>query len=509
MGSRQQNSGTVRTIKDRKTGAIVGYQALLPVELSSKPESSTDSRYREPLGPMQTSEEGAHRLLRAAIEELLDKRMLRHGLPLESYLQQEIKERHAEARREHRSEARANKLVSTWRSIHKTWLAKLTFMAWPPNRISIDDLQGFFDKIALAENKRTHEPLSGNFIRNVAALLRAAFDRAKVLPNPVDSLRLPKKNRPRVPHLELDAQFRFFGCEEIELRDRVMAGWAMGAGLRVNELLAIELRDVHAYDADPHLTVRFGGRDGAPTKSKRARRVELVEPGLGFVRLYLERFHGGAGGRMFTGERDGYLKTWPESFSIWGASAEIDGLTSHYMRHSYAVSMLSGSWGYDPMSLEFVQKQLGHADITTTERYYGAFAVGVWTREARRITGREVREPAASRPLVTAAALLNLGASGGVQTPELPEEAEEMQDPRHSPRLEETPRNRPLKAKSGALTHRTENAPPSAVESRDEGRSFSSGSASLAHGAAAWSIGLAFRGLVKTAGASASKRRRA
>lgn len=115
----QHNGGTIRTIKDRKTGVIVGYQAILPAELSVKPVGSTDSRYREAVGPRQSTWEGAQRLLHASMIELRDKHALRHGLPLSSVLDAEIQHRLQAALRAHASKARANRLMSTWKSIVK------------------------------------------------------------------------------------------------------------------------------------------------------------------------------------------------------------------------------------------------------------------------------------------------------------------------------------------------------------------------------------------------------
>lgn len=409
----QNNGGTIRTIKDRKTGAVLGYQAILPKELSSKPMGSTDTRYREAVGPRQDTWEGAQRLLHASMVELRDKRALRHGLPLSSVLDAEIQHRFQAARRVHSSEARANRLVATWRSIVKIWLSQASFYNWPPKDISVDDLQFFFDRISLKNNPRTKAPLSGNFIRNVRALLKTAFERAKVKPNPADSLNLPAKNDPKVPHLDLAAQFSLFRCQEVPLADRLMIGCGMGAGLRVNELLSLEKQDVHLDVADPHLTVRFGGRAHAPTKGKKIRQVELFEPGLGFWRMWMSEHHDG-GRQVFAGTSGGYLSKWAEGFQTWGAAAGLDALTSHYMRHSYAISMLSGVWGHEPTTLEFIQSQLGHSDITTTERFYGGFVTGLWAREARRVTGRET--VAERRPAVTAEALL----SGTVITGENP-----------------------------------------------------------------------------------------
>ena len=85
------------------------------------------------------------------------------------------------------------------------------------------------------------------------------------------------------------------------------------------------------------------------------------------------------------------------------------------MRHTFAVAMLPGSWGYDPQSLEFVQQQLDLADRTTTERYYGAYEVGTWQKTVARMVGREPRME--NPKAVTAVQLLGLDVPADVSGP--------------------------------------------------------------------------------------------
>lgn len=411
MTKNEQGAGTIRTVRDRKTLEVLGYQALLPRELSKPPDGCGDpDKYQQPLGPRLASWEEARALLSAAIVERTEPQTLRQGLPLSHYLAHEIKARLQEARREYGNAARAEKSVSTWRSIDRVFLKAAPFYEWPPSQLEVGDLQVWLDWLRdEAENQKTGEPLSATFIRNVAQFLRAAFARAKVTPNPIDGVELPAKSRPRVVHLDIAAQRRFFGSE-VELEDRVRAGCGMGAGLRVNELLSVEMTDIFLDGPDPHLIVRYGGDHHAPPKGRRIRRVELYEPGLGFWRLWMKRFYAG-GVRVFEGPKGGYLKAWPELFPGW---SDLVGkkITSHVMRHTFAVAVLSGSWGYDPQSLEFVQQQLGHADRTTTERYYGAYEAGTWQKAVARMVGRE---PRAENPkAVTALQLLGLDVSPDV-----------------------------------------------------------------------------------------------
>ena len=125
-----------------------------------------------------------------------------------------------------------------------------------------------------------------------------------------------------------------------------------------------------------------------------------------------EHYTGGV--RVFEGARGGYLKNWPNRFPGWASVAEVDRLSSHIMRHSYAVALLSGTWGYEPASMEFVSKQLGHADVQTTERYYAAFEAGTWQREARRLTGQEARP--STTDAVTATGLLSPNTESSIES---------------------------------------------------------------------------------------------
>ncbi len=405
MKKAETGLGTVRAVRD-KSGAVTGWRALLPRELSDPPDGCKNpEKYQQPIGPLCETDGKARKILEAAIFSLTEKRALRHGLPLATYIDNVIRGKLQEARLVYPTAGRANLSVSTWRSIDRVWLKGSPFYEWLPVQIDIPDLQYFFDGLKLKNSKRG-DPLSSHFIRNVGALLRAAFELAGRAPNPMDSVKLPGRAKPKVEHLTLADQRRLLGCEDIRLADRVMMGCGMGAGLRVGELLSIEDTDVHLDDDDPHLWIQFGGAHRSPTKGRELRRVELFEPGLGFWRRWLADHRKPGEAVVFAGPNGGYQKHWAEQFPEWAEHAGRAAMTSHIMRHSYAVSMLSGSWGYEPKSLEFVQNQLGHSDQATTEKYYGAFEHGTWQRDVRRMTGREAERLA--RTVVTANALLGL-----------------------------------------------------------------------------------------------------
>jgi integrase len=401
----EHGTGTVRVVHGRD-GKLIGYQPLLPREMSRIPPGVQHRRrYQEPLGsPLPTWEE-ARRLLDAAIVELRSRRFdPEYGLPLSAYARQAINGKRNTSFGVHRNASKADKDVSTWKSVNKLWLARAPFYDDPPGTVETVEIQRWVNWLQSSATSAKGGALSSHFIRHIGSLLTAAFEAASVTPNPMLGVKMPPKAAPRVPHLDRAAQELLFGSD-IPLEDRVMIGCGMGAGLRVGELLSMEVADIDVSSNDPHLLVRYGGPNQQPTKGRKVRPVELFEPGLGFWRIWLERFHQG-GARVFGGPRGGYLKPWPEQFQGWAERAGKRSMTSHIMRHTYAVSMLSGTWGYEPVGLDFVSKQLGHADRQTTERYYGAFEPGTWRREVRRFTGRS--DVADERSRVTAAGLLGL-----------------------------------------------------------------------------------------------------
>lgn len=418
------------TIRREGPGRFV---PLLPRHLSKAPPGvKNPDDYRERLEACTTWSE-AYRLLMAAVAERKDNPFaVTRSLSFRLDAEEAIERLRSDVLRQHNDEARANRRVSTPKSICRHWLSSEPWWDLPTDTITVDDLQASIDHILRHGRNKHGEPISVSFVLSVAAFMRAVFDERGIKPNPAASLRLPPKKQPEVPHWGLKAQKTFFRATDdvVPLRDRVMVGCGMGAGLRIGELLSLEIDDLHTEAHDPHVIVQFGGPNHAPTKGKKARRVELFEPGLGFFRLWLKHFYRG-GTRVFGGPLGGYQKHWPDQFPEWGEALSLRDSTSHIMRHSYAVAVLSGTWGYEPQSLEFVKEQLGHSDITTTQRAYGRFEQDTWRRQVQRMTGRAERPR--EHDMVTAEALLGLGRDWVAPPPKTSKNLSNGDESRHPP----------------------------------------------------------------------------
>jgi len=147
-------------------------------------------------------------------------------------------------------------------------------------------------------------------------------------------------------------------------RDKAMLELLYATGLRVSELVALDVTDV-ALESDP-VTVRSVGKgDRERVLPLPARAVDElrhyifhVRPRLVRSRRELALFVNRRGERL---TRQGLWLILKNYAKEAGLDAKI---TPHTLRHTYATHMLSGG-----MPLRYVQETLGHASISTTQIY--------------------------------------------------------------------------------------------------------------------------------------------
>ena len=183
------------------------------------------------------------------------------------------------------------------------------------------------------------------------------------------------------------------------LRDRAMLEMLYATGMRVSELVALDLDDVDVRTGNVQCT----------GKARRVRALPLFGSALAATRRYLDSarahlvrsnetafFVNHRGGRL---TRQGFwliLKSYAQQ-------AGIDEITPHTLRHSFAAHALDH--GAD---LRDVQQLLGHVSISTTQVYRqlarashpaedgatnGAVSAGSDDGEAAEPAGNEAAEP--------------------------------------------------------------------------------------------------------------------
>jgi integrase/recombinase XerC len=181
--------------------------------------------------------------------------------------------------------------------------------------------------------------------------------------NPVTSVSAPK-SRKRLPgNLDADRMARLLdipGKGPIVDRDRAILELLYSSGLRLAELVDLDLGDVDMADA----TVRVTGKGG---------KDRIVPVGRQALRA-LRRWHGtraelaGVDERaLFVSNRGQRIR--PRSVQArvkhWAKRQGIDAnVYPHLFRHSFATHVLESSH-----DLRGVQELLGHANISTTQVY--------------------------------------------------------------------------------------------------------------------------------------------
>jgi integrase/recombinase XerD len=150
--------------------------------------------------------------------------------------------------------------------------------------------------------------------------------------------------------------------EPLAMRDVALLEFAYATGVRVSELVALKLQDIMFADGVARI---FG-------KGSKERLVPVGRRALGAVSSYAREIRpaldrGKARGFLFLNARGTPLSR----VGAWGvikATARRAGLTKrvtpHTLRHTFATHLLEG--GAD---LRAVQEMLGHADLSTTQRY--------------------------------------------------------------------------------------------------------------------------------------------
>ena len=181
--------------------------------------------------------------------------------------------------------------------------------------------------------------------------------------NPVLGIRAPKAARPLPKALSVEAAQRLLDSPEekgaAQLRDAAMFELLYSSGLRVGELVALNLADDPAQGevtvtgkGSKTRTVPVGAKARAALKAWGLVRARLAAPGEKAL------FVGARGRRIAPGTVASRLGAWARSRGL------AEHVHPHMLRHSFATHVLQSS-----QDLRAVQELLGHASISTTQVY--------------------------------------------------------------------------------------------------------------------------------------------
>lgn len=157
---------------------------------------------------------------------------------------------------------------------------------------------------------------------------------------------------------------------------------AVDFGLRRGEMLKVKNQDIDwRVTPNPILTIQWGN-----AKSRRQRRIALVSPRV-VKWLKSRRAVGGPEGHPYGDQRGGYVRefraAWDAVLQVAGIddpSKDLDGdLHWHDLRHECGSRLAERG-----VDVRKVQELMGHASITTTQRYFNTTteAVGQAMKQA-------------------------------------------------------------------------------------------------------------------------------
>ena len=206
-------------------------------------------------------------------------------------------------------------------------------------------------------------------ISRMMAAMKAFFNyecmQACIRRNPAESLHAPKVEKKAPVILSVDQESALLaqpsGQTPKEIRDKAMLALLYATGIRVSELIGIQMEDINmnigflvCRDGERERTIPFGRSAKAALEEylEHARNELLRGKGSDYF------FVNCTGGAM---SRQGFWKI----IKYYGEKAGIEeDITPHTLRHSFAAHLIAR--GAD---MRAVQTILGHSDMATTQMY--------------------------------------------------------------------------------------------------------------------------------------------
>jgi len=221
--------------------------------------------------------------------------------------------------------------------------------------MTIDDFVLFFEEL---QKEKKEDSTIIRYMVSVRGFIKYLVKHKYLSKDPLYFFQLPKMKR-GLPHfLSEDETERLLLTPNVSkksgLRDRVILELLYATGMRVSEVAALRLSQINLQSG---FVIVFG-------KGAKERIVPLGEESVFWLKRYIE--NNGVRDYLFPGKKNKHITrqfVWKMLKKV-AANANIDYVTPHTLRHSFATHMLIR--GAD---LHSVQIMLGHSDISTTEIY--------------------------------------------------------------------------------------------------------------------------------------------
>ncbi|HHR5990117.1 TPA: tyrosine recombinase XerC [Providencia alcalifaciens] len=181
--------------------------------------------------------------------------------------------------------------------------------------------------------------------------------------NPVKTLHAPKAKKRLPKNMDVDEISQLLNMDSgdpLVVRDRTMLEVMYGAGLRLSELVGLDVK---------HLDLDLG-EVWVMGKGSKERKIPLGKTAVSWLKRWLEmrELYEPVDGAVFISTQSGKRisnRNVQKRFEQWGIKQKVNShINPHKLRHSFATHILESSG-----NLRGVQELLGHANLSTTQIY--------------------------------------------------------------------------------------------------------------------------------------------
>ncbi|PYR78745.1 MAG: tyrosine recombinase XerC [Acidobacteria bacterium] len=228
-----------------------------------------------------------------------------------------------------------------------------------PKHLDLTVIRGF---LADLHRERQSRATVARKVSAVRAFFRYLRREGVVEDDPASLVVAPKREQKVPAHLSVDEMSQLLETPDVSTplgrRDRAILELFYASGIRLSELVALDLEDVDL----PGRMVRVMG------KGRKERIVPFNQKAAGALRAWLkDRVALTQGDALFVNARGGRLtgRSVQRLVARYVSSCSTRfGISPHALRHSFATHLLQA--GAD---LRAIQELLGHVRLSTTQRY--------------------------------------------------------------------------------------------------------------------------------------------
>ena len=264
----------------------------------------------------------------------------------------------------------ADNTIAAYRRDLVVWQGFCEERGIEPDGASADDMTDYLEHLRSTSAERAaYSPSSvARMLVTLRAFHRFLVREGGATADPTAKIGSPKRPRSIPKAIPLSDVVRLLelpASDELGRRDRAILETLYGAGMRISELVNLDVDDVDLDEGSVLIRAGKGGKSRRVPVGRAAR--SAVGDYLTTVRPALGRKSAAPVAALFVNARGGRLSR-QGCWKILRRYAEMAGLedrvSPHTLRHSFATHMLDA--GAD---IRVVQDLLGHASLATTQVY--------------------------------------------------------------------------------------------------------------------------------------------